>query len=134
MASESAGHRHVVLLVDDYDDTREALALVLRRRGFDVAAAWSAEDALRHFREGLRPCVALLDLRMPGMDGWQLWARMQDEPDPAIARLPVVIISGDTAQRERAHGVGVCEFLTKPVSHEQLCGVVERYCARSGAA
>ena len=127
------GHGHQVLLVDDNDDTREGLAAILRGTGFTVASAWSAEDALRQFREGFRPCIALLDLRMPGMDGWALWQRMQEEPDPAIARVPVVIVSGDIEQHERALAAGVREFLQKPVTPEQLVAVVERYCERRPA-
>jgi len=125
-----AGHGHHVLLVDDTDDTREGFAAILCGSGFTVATAWSGEDALRQFREGLRPCIALLDLRMPGMDGWALWRRMQEEPDPAIARVPVVIVSGDTEQLERARAAGIREFLRKPVAPEQLIAVVERYCER----
>jgi CheY-like chemotaxis protein len=125
-----AAHAHNVLLVDDTDDIREAFAEILRANGFTVATAWSAEDALRQFREGLRPCIALLDLRMPGMDGWGLWQRMQEETDPTIARVPVVIVSGDPEEHERARVAGVREFLPKPVDPEQLVAVVERYCER----
>lgn len=124
-------HCHEVLLVDDYDDTREALAAILRRDGFRVVSAWGAEDALRRFREGSRPCIVLLDLRMPGMDGWGFWRRMQDEPDPAIAGLPVIVISGDVEQRARAREVGIREFLVKPIEPEALLATVRRYCDRA---
>ena len=123
-------HRHRVLLVDDYDDTREVLATVLRRSGCDVDTAWGGEDALRQFREGFRPCVALPDLRMPGMDGWKLWTRMREESDPSIARVPVVIVTGDIEQHERARAAGVREFLRKPVKPDELVAVVERCCER----
>jgi CheY-like chemotaxis protein len=125
-----AAHGHQVLVVDDTDDTREAFAAILRGSGFTVVTAWSAEDALRQFREGFRPCIALLDLRMPGMDGWGLWRRMQEEADPTIARVPVVIVSGDIDQEERARAAGIREFLRKPVEPGKLVGVVEHYCER----
>ncbi len=119
-------HRHRVLLVDDYDDTREVLATVLRRAGCDVETAWGGEDALRHFREGTLPCVVLLDLRMASVDGWAVWERMR--ADKRLAHVPVVIVSGDVAQRERARATGVREFLTKPVEAEQLLAAIGAHC------
>src|SRR5689334_11664545 len=104
-------HRHRVLLVEDYDDTREAFALHLRCAGHDVRSAWAAEDGLRQLREGFRPCVALIDLRMPGMDGWRLWERMQRDPDPRIAATSVVLVSGDPVEIARARASGIREFL-----------------------
>ena len=121
-------HRHRVLLVDDYDDTREVLATVLRRSGCDVDTAWGGEDALRHFREGAVPCVVLLDLRMPVVDGWSVWERMR--ADERLARLPVVILSGDVEQRARARAAGVREFLTKPVETERLVAAIAEHCDR----
>ncbi len=124
-----AVHRvHSVLIVDDYDDVRVALATLLSLHGFDVATARSAEDALRQFGIGLRPCTVLLDLRMPGMDGWALWQRMQ--ADPELARIPVIIVSGDLAQRARARQLGVREFLEKPVKPTRILAAVERQCWR----
>jgi CheY-like chemotaxis protein len=133
VATRAKDRSHAVLLVDDYDDTREALAALLRNAGFAVTTAWGAEDALRHFREGFRPCIALLDLRMPGMDGWALWDRMRAEVDPSIARVPVAIVSGDIDERERAREVGIREFLSKPVSPDDLIAVVERHCSHTAA-
>ncbi len=128
-ASESLSsppHTHSVLLVDDFDDTREAIGYILQRAGFEVMTAWGGEDALRLFREGYRPCVALLDLRMPGLNGWQLWDEMR--ADPELAKITVIIVSGDVAQRQRAREVGIREFLTKPVDFDQLIATVRQHC------
>ena len=125
-ASSSPAHTHRVLLVDDFDDTREAIGYILQRAGFDVVTAWGGEDALRLFREGYRPCVALLDLRMPGVNGWQLWDKMR--ADPELAKITVIIVSGDIAQRERARAVGIREFLSKPVDFDELITTVHRHC------
>jgi CheY-like chemotaxis protein len=122
------GHGHSVLLVDDYDDSRVALTYILRKAGFYVVAAWSGEDALRNFREGYRPCVMLLDLRMPGMNGWQVWETMQ--ADPELASIAVVIISSDVDERARAEQSGVREFLAKPVDFDKLITTVEKHCGR----
>jgi CheY-like chemotaxis protein len=127
-------HEHVVLLVEDYDDTREALAAELRGAHFDVRSAWAAEDGLPHLREGFRPCVALIDLRMPGMDGWTLWDRIRRDPDPTIASTSVVLVSGDPAEQRRARITGIREFLTKPVEADALIAAVERHCAQTARA
>ena len=124
----SAHSAHQVLVVDDYDDTRDAIAALLASRGFEVASAWSVEDAMRHFREGLRPCVVLLDLRMPGVDGWALWERMRT--DPELAGIAVVLVSGDDREQQRARDLGLREFLAKPVDPDELFVAVERHCGR----
>ena len=130
MATFSAvGHRHRVLLVEDYDDTREALASELRFAGHDVQTAWGGEDALRLLREGFRPCVALIDLRMPGMDGWALWERLRTDPDPSIARIAVVLVSGDPEHQARVRASLIREFLAKPVQGDALTAAVEQHCS-----
>jgi len=122
-------HRvHRVLIVDDYDDVRTALATLLTLHGFEVETARSAADALRQFGVGLRPCTVLLDLRMPGMDGWGLWQRMQT--DAELARIPVIIVSGDRTQKARARELGIREFIEKPVTPTRLLAAVERQCWR----
>jgi len=70
-----------VLVVDDNDDTREALCMLLRLERFDVSAAPSGVDALEIPEAGLRPCVVLLDIRMRGIDGWEVTARPQSHAE-----------------------------------------------------
>jgi CheY-like chemotaxis protein len=123
-------HSHSVLVVDDHDDSREALAVLLRADGFDVREAVCANEALAQLRDGLRPCVVLLDLRMPDMDGWALWELIRADSDQTVARIPVAFVSGDHEQRERARRAGVREFLAKPVEPDDLVVAVARYCAR----
>src|SRR5262245_50683805 len=106
-------HRHHVFIVDDYADICEALAMVLGIEGCDVATAQSGAEALGKLTAGLRPCVMLLDIRMPGMNGWDLWGRMQANPE--LAATPVVVVSGDAPDTARARAVGIREVLRKPV-------------------
>jgi CheY-like chemotaxis protein len=126
-------HEHRVLIVEDYDDTREAFAAELRGAGCDVRDAWSGEDGLRQLREGFRPCVALIDVRMPGMDGWTMSDRMRRDADATIASTSVVLVSGDPAAQDRARAAGIREFISKPLDREALIGAVERYCAHRAA-
>ncbi len=126
-------HEHRVLIVEDNDDTREAFARELRRAGFHVRDAWGGEDGLRQLREGYRPCIALVDVRMPGMDGWMMSERMRCDADETIASTSVVLVSGDPAEQARARAIGVREFLSKPLDGETLIEAVERYCGRRAA-
>jgi len=122
------GHCHRVLLVDDIEDTRDALGAILAHAGFEMTTAWSGEHALRQLRDGLRPCVVLLDLRMPGLDGWDVWDQMRADADPAVANAPVIVMSGDGEQRRRAQSLGIRDFIMKPVEFEELIAAVRRYC------
>jgi len=82
--------------------------------------------ALEQMRAGPPPCVVLLDLRMPEMDGWSVWARMHAEPK--LAAIPVVMVSGDPDQSRRAELLGLRNFIRKPVDAEKLVATIARYC------
>ena len=120
---------HAILVVDDNDDIREALALTLGVHGFEVATAGDVTTALRQIGDGLDPCVVLLDLHMPGLDGWHFLDHKDDERD--LRDVAVIIVSGDAEQRNRAAARG-CEFLLKPVRPETLLAAIARRCARHG--
>jgi CheY-like chemotaxis protein len=119
-------HRHQVLIVDDYADICEALAMVLGIGGMEVETALSGEEALAKLQAGFRPCVMLLDIRMPGMNGWDLWERMQ--ADPELAATPVVVVSGDSPDANRARAVGMRAVLRKPVESSALIAAVTEHC------
>jgi CheY-like chemotaxis protein len=123
--------RHNVLVVDDYTDTREAIVTLLQAMGFDVVGAASGPEALDMLQAGLRPCVILLDVRMPGMDGWTVWERMKAHPE--VVKTPVVILSGDVADDARAKKVGIREFLLKPIDGPDVVAAVDRHCERQRA-
>ncbi len=81
-----------ILVVDDTDDTRESLALMLRMRGYDVTEACDGAEALDLLQNGCRPTAIVLDLAMPVLDGRGfLQARATDA---ALARIPVIVYSG----------------------------------------
>jgi DNA-binding response OmpR family regulator len=118
---------HEVLIVEDHDDIRTAIGFLFKAAGFDVAAACSVEDAYRQVRQGYRPCVVLLDLHMPGTNGWVFLEQMRDEPH--LVDVPVVIMSGDDDQRLRARRAGY-EFLLKPTQPHLLLAAIGRHCRR----
>ena len=131
MGGAAADHAHVVLVVDDYEDTRDALQALLHMERFWVETAASGHEALDMLQAGLRPCIVLLDLRMPGMSGWDVFARMQEHAE--LRHTAVVILSGEPADEVRARRVGICEFLRKPTDKETLIAAIERHCKRRGS-
>ncbi len=108
-----------VLVVDDNQDSADMVAEVLRARGYQVVVAYDGPSALRA-RTTFVPEIALLDLGLPGMDGYEL-ARELRKVDPA-APSKIVAISGyaEAADRLRAKAAGFDEHLVKPVDLDRL--------------
>ena len=80
-----------ILIVDDDAGSRTALADVLRDEGFEVVAVDSGSAALDQLRGSSPPRLIVLDLMMPGMDGWDL--RHEQKRDPKLAKIPVIAVS-----------------------------------------
>lgn len=117
-----------LLVVDDDDDLRGAIfALLQEEANVRVAAVANGRQALDLLRGGLRPCVILLDLRMPEMGGVEF--RREQLASPELADIPVVVLTGDPREIEPVKKLGVAFVLTKPVNLHQLLEVVARFCA-----
>lgn len=115
-----------VLVVDDDAAIREALEAVLEDEGYQVRCAANGRDALRLLQDGAgRPGLILLDLMMPVMSGWDF--RVAQQRDPALAGIPVVILSADRDIGAKAAAIQVQAYLPKPVDIEVLIKTVERY-------
>lgn len=122
---------HVVLLVEDSRDSREALRLLLEVEGFQVATAATAIDALRMITaDGLRPCIILLDLVMPIVDGLAFRRQLHDVP--GMKRTPVVALTGHEPMRRQAEAEGFFRALLKPTDIDELVGLVGEHCPRAG--
>lgn len=110
-----------VLIVDDEEDVRESLRDVVEMVGCSALLAASAEEGLAVLAQ-LRPCLVVLDLLMPGMNGGEMLEAMRREP--LLAQLPVLI---STSAPERApRDVPV---LAKPIDVDALCGWMRRACS-----
>jgi class 3 adenylate cyclase len=108
----------VVLVVDDQEPNRRLLDAVLTPRGYRVLAASSGEEALQALQEE-QPDVVLLDILMPGMDGYEVCRRIR--ADEATAILPVVMITASGEQEKLvATEAGADDFLTKPFDQAEL--------------
>jgi CheY-like chemotaxis protein len=110
-----------VMIVEDDDDIRAMMALVLEVGGFEVIEASNGVEALRLLREGPLPALVLLDLMMPGLNGADVLTRIRH--DPRLAHLAVVVVSGDSNAHRlaRNHGADACLF--KPVDAAKLLEV-----------
>lgn len=119
-----------ILLVDDDAGIRDAFRDVLDDEGFQVATAVDGSDALRYLQSMPPPRLIILDLMMPGMDGWH-FLRLQRE-DPALKSIPVVVLSAQMLTEAEAATLHVALYLRKPVKMLSLMMIVESYC-RPGA-
>jgi CheY-like chemotaxis protein len=113
-----------VFVVEDDVDTRDMLGRFLELEGFQVEVAANGKQALDRLTSGVHPCVILLDLMMPVMDGWQF--RRQQVLDAELADIPVIVVSA--AGKERIAGIDANGYLSKPVDLEQLLAQVNQYC------
>ena len=112
--------RHRILLIEDDAELREAMQETLALRGHDVTSAGDGRDALRRMR-GTRPDLVILDLMMPVMDGWQFRAELKR--DPALADIPIVVISGNDSATAAA--VDADLYLTKPIDPPGLLRAID---------
>jgi CheY-like chemotaxis protein len=116
-----------VLIVEDDADVRGALAAILETQGFRVAEAEHGLEALRHLRASPCTCLIVLDLFMPTMDGWKF--RDEQVKDPALAAIPVVVVSADQDAARRAGAtLGVAAAMQKPVDLDRFIDVVRQFC------
>jgi CheY-like chemotaxis protein len=108
-----------ILVVDDNVDAAESIAMLLGMQGHEVRSVHSAEDAL-DVVPNFKPDVVLLDIGLPGMDGYEVARRLRS--DQAIERLRLVAVTGYGQQedRDRARAAGFDEHLVKPVEPETL--------------
>jgi CheY-like chemotaxis protein len=120
------GQKSVMIIEDDVE-ARESLAAVLTSEGYSVIVAEHGRAALDVLRKAPSAvCMILLDLFMPVMNGWAF--RDEQIHDPAIADIPVVVITADTAAAQRVGKLGVVGAMTKPVDFDRLLAMVNAYC------
>ena len=120
MMTQQAKPTDPVLVVEDTDDSREVMGTLLEMEGYRVAYATDGRDALDKLETGLKPCLILLDVSMPRMNGIELLAEIRKQP--SLQMLPVVMMTSSNQPRDVAAGyaAGANGFVVKPVGFEKL--------------
>lgn len=119
------GHRSI-LVVDDDLDIRESLADALGEEGFAVATVRNGREALSWLEGNPPPCLILLDLMMPVMNGEQF--RRAQLADAERSSIPVVLMSASPDASRNARALGTRGFLAKPLRLERLIETIDRHC------
>lgn len=116
-----------ILIVEDDSRLRSGLGELLGQNGYEVVAAASGEQAISHLRSEGRTDLIVLDLRMPGMNGWQLRSELRRDSD--LAAIPVIVATADWNAESEAQTLGAVCCLRKPFSPKQLIETVKRFAA-----
>lgn len=114
-----------ILVVDDNHDNVEILQTFLESRGYRVAAAADGKSALAKLEE-VHPALVLLDVMMPGMDGWQVCRTIKNHPDFASTRVVMVTAKGGYEDKFEGMRSGADDYVVKPVDLGELAEKVRR--------
>lgn len=108
-----------ILIVDDSPTEIHVLKTILEKNGFEVASATSGEEGIQAAKKD-QPNLILMDIVMPGMNGFQ--ATRQISKDPETSTIPVIIVTTKDQETDRVWGLrqGARDYLTKPVSEPEL--------------
>ena len=123
---------HNVMVVEDDAALRDAMGELLGDEGIPSTCAENGQVGLDMLRAGSRPCLVLLDLQMPFVDG--LTFRRRQLEDPSIAGIPVVVMTAQPDRQSEASGLGFSLYMKKPVAPSNVIGVVETYCSHAKAS
>jgi CheY-like chemotaxis protein len=114
------------MVIDDDDDLRDSLCMLLEIEGYRTVSVSSGRTALDQLNSGLCPDLILLDLMMPGMDGWQF--RAEQKKNPALASIPVVVL---TASRNLdKFPIDAAAVLFKPLESRVLLSTMQTCLAK----
>ena len=108
-----------ILVVEDNEFNRDMLSRRLQRRGYEIVSACDGEQAIR-VAPAHMPDLILMDINLPGMDGWEATRRLR--ANERTASIPIIALTAHamTGDREKTIGVGCDEYETKPVNFEGL--------------
>lgn len=120
--------RPFIFVVEDSKDLRDLIKILFDGEGYATEFACDGLEALQKLRSLQQmPSLILLDLMMPGMDGFQF--RAEQQKDPRLSKIPVLIMTADANAKRKAKQLGTTGYLRKPVEVNVLIKVAEKYCA-----
>lgn len=115
------------LVIEDEEDVRESMRLVLSLEGHEAQTASSGAEGLRKLEEDCNPPdVVLIDIRMPGMNGYEVAQRVRDLPHGVMIKLIAVTAYGSPRERARAIAAGFDAHLTKPCTYSDLIHTIHQ--------
>lgn len=115
-----------VLIVEDNDDSREMLCMVIESMGYHVSCACNGREALKRLETDPPPCLIILDLMMPVMTGWEF--REEQLKNPEWASIPVYVVSA-LADRTSLEGLHPQGYFNKPIEINSLLEGLKRFCS-----
>jgi CheY-like chemotaxis protein len=117
-------NENTIVVVEDEEEARYTLSQILELEGFKVLSFANGAEALSYLSQSEKPCLIIMDIRMPVMDGNQLRAELLR--DSRLATVPVVVVTA--LDPSAAAGLAALRVFRKPVDIDALVGVVRRYC------
>jgi len=117
------GAGSLVLVIEDDESVRHLVELYLGKIGYEVVLACNGSDGLEKAKK-MHPDVIILDVMMPGMDGWEVLSKLKD--DSNLAYIPVIMLTM-IEDHEIGYSLGAAEYLTKPISRRELIKVLCKY-------
>lgn len=115
-----------ILVIEDDNAIRAFLIEILEEEGYQAVGYSDGYAALQYLKSNQQPQLIVLDLMMPRMNGWQF--RQAQLADPAIAKIPVVVLSARADLVQQHNDLKANSYLPKPIDYDQLLSLVQRYC------
>jgi len=116
-----------ILIIEDETDLRDTLCDLLELEGFEVVSAANGHEGLAVLERGDPPCLILLDLMMPVMNGWEFLEALRQRPALRPPDLPIAVVSAAADLSEVGERYG-CTVLKKPVRIDQLLALAQTHC------
>lgn len=114
-----------IMVIEDDESIRQTIALALEIKGYEVISVSDGREAIDQLSDKARPCLILLDLMMPVLDGWEFLDELKKLPQE-IAQIPTIVISAFNDKSGKMSESG--EFISKPIDLEQLFNVAQKHC------
>jgi two-component system, OmpR family, response regulator VicR len=130
MTQPDAGAKPQILVVDDNKDNADIIRDYLQSRGYPITVAYGGDEAMEAF-ERVRPSLVLLDVMMPGRDGWQVCREMKQHPTlGSSVRIIMVTALDDLGNKRQALQTGADDYVEKPFELTKLGAAVDRNLAK----
>jgi len=118
--------KRLILCIEDEQEMIDLIRIILEKRGFEVKGALGGEEGLRMAREE-KPDLILLDLMMPGMDGWEVYHQLKN--DEALKDIPVIVVTAKSQGIDKVLGLYIAkvdDYITKPFGPNELLESVNK--------